>query len=134
MSPNSVIGLKAALSAPADGKAKVRVVNASESEVNVFAPVAENGRRDEGSADRAKHPDRLNPYANEDKWFSGVNQASSTNLKDVEPFNGDLNIADTRIDSKHRIGPAVTVPVDLKSGQLYTRRVKYSCGPAIVIQ
>jgi hypothetical protein len=108
------------LSAPSDGKAKIRVINASESEVNVYAPVAENGNRNEGNADRAKHPDRMHPYANEHKWFSGVNQASSTNFKDVQPYNGKLDVVDAKVDANHRVGPAVHVPVDLRPGQLYT--------------
>jgi Domain of unknown function (DUF4397) len=108
------------LSTPADGKAKVRVINASETEVDVFAPVGKNGKPAEGTADRAKYPNRSDRYADENKWFGGVNQVSSTNFKDVEPYSGDLHIVNAKTQAKHHLGPAVQVPVDLKAGQLYT--------------
>jgi hypothetical protein len=108
------------LSTPADGKAKVRVINASEEEVDVFAPVSKNGKPSEGTADRAKYPAGKDRYADENKWFGGVNEASSTNFKNIEPYSGNLDVVNAKTEAKRHAGPAVQVPVDLKAGQLYT--------------
>ncbi len=106
------------LSEPSNGKAKLRVINAADADVDVYAPVSMNGNR--GSAEPARHPNRTNPYADEDQWFSGVNRATSTDFKDVEPYEGRLNIVETGANNKHQLGPAVHVPLDLKPGEIYT--------------
>ncbi len=103
------------LSAPADGKAKVRVINASTAEVDVYAPVSKNGSRNEGTADRAKHATRANPYSDEDKWFAGVNADSSTSFTDVQPYDGNVDVVATGHGR-----PSAHVPVDLKAGEIYT--------------
>jgi hypothetical protein len=104
------------MSAPANGKAKMRVINASADEVDVYAPVAKNGNRNEGEANRAKHPKANNRYADEDKWFSGVNQVSSTDYKDVQPYDGKLDL----LQSNHHAAASAHVGVDLRAGELYT--------------
>jgi hypothetical protein len=103
------------LTEPNSGKAKVRVINASADEVDVYSPTEMNGTS--GSADRAKNPPARNTAANEEsKWFSGVDQASSTDYKDVDPTNASLQV---RPSSRHRAA-GVNVPVDLNAGKLYT--------------
>ena len=105
------------LSAPTDGKAKLRVINASAAEVDLYAPVSRNGSRNEGTADRAKHPTHANPYTDEDKWFGGVNANSSTSFKDVRPYEGNVDV----VASGHgRRSPSAQVPVDLKAGEIST--------------
>jgi hypothetical protein len=106
-------------SQPADGKSKVRVINASEKEVDVYAPVSTEGK-EEGSADRAKHPDRNNPYANEDKWFSGVNAVSSTSFKDVAPYDGKLDIVSAGYNNRAQRAQATHVAMNMRPGDLYT--------------
>jgi hypothetical protein len=107
------------LTEPATGKAKVRVINASADEVDVYSPVATNGTT--GSADRTKNPPAASRTAanEESKWFGGVNQASSTSYKDVDPMNGSLQVRPATASSRHRVG-GLKVPVDLTAGKLYT--------------
>jgi hypothetical protein len=114
------------LSQPASGRSKVRVINASNEEVDVLSPVD----RKEGSADRMKTPpatperdrtryDRDNGL---DKWFSGVNADSSTSYKEVDPVTTRLEVRPSSgVGHRHSaIAPAATVPVDLAPGKLYT--------------
>jgi hypothetical protein len=71
--------------APNNGKAKLRIINASADEVNVMAP--ENPSGSTGNTAR---------YGNKAyKWFSGVGQASATDYKEVYPLNGTLVIERT---------------------------------------
>src|SRR5262249_18733712 len=99
-------------------KAKVRVINASAEEVDVYSPTAMNGTS--GSADRTKNPPANPTAANEEsKWFSGVDQASSTSYKDVDPTNASLQVRPASANSRRRAG-GVNVPVDLNAGKLYT--------------
>ena len=106
------------LSEPANGKAKVRVINGSEDEVDVVAPAPRTGRN-EGSADRMTN-NRTNAN-NEDKWFSGVNQASSTSYKDVDPLKGTLDVRRAGSDPARRGAVnGAEVPVDFVAGKLYT--------------
>lgn len=108
------------MTAPANGKAKLRVINASREEVDVYAPVSKSGNPHEGTAERAKHPDLNHPYADESKWFSGVNPVSSTSFKDVEPYDGDLNVVPSARNNRRRAEPAAHVAVNMKAGDLYT--------------
>ena len=106
---------------PADGRAKVRVVNASEDEVDVYAPVS---RKNEGTADRAREgtADRAAKapvLPNEDKWFGGVNANSATSYKDVDPVNSTLTVKPTS-NKNNAMNKGVNVPVDLASGKLYS--------------
>jgi hypothetical protein len=102
------------LTEPASGKAKVRVINASAEEVDVYSPIAMSGTS--GSADRTRNSAAARTAANEEsKWFSGVDQASSTTYKDVDPMNGSLQIR----PAGRRHAPA-GVSVDLSAGKLYT--------------
>lgn len=103
---------------PDSSRAKLRVINASADKVDVFSPIAKNGDRKEGTADRMKNTNRRNPYANEDKWFSGVSQASSTTFKDIEPYQGKLDIVPAGDHALQRM--ATHIPVDLRAGQIYT--------------
>lgn len=100
------------LTEPAAGKAKMRVINASAEEVDVYSPAAMNATS--GSADRAGNPAR-GSMNDESKWFSGVDQASSTSYKEVEPMNANLQVRPT---NRHRAG--VKAPVDLNPGKMYT--------------
>jgi len=108
------------LSAPADGKSKMRVINASDTEVDLYAPVKKNGNGTEGSADRARQPSRVQQYSDEDKWFSGVNAISSTSFKDVQPYDGQLDIVPSNHPKNRAVTKAVHLPVDVKAGDLYT--------------
>jgi hypothetical protein len=105
------------LSEPANGKAKIRVINASGEEVDVYAPAAMNSRTS-GSADRAKNPNAARNE--EEKWFGGVNQVSSTSYKEVDPMNGTLQIRPANANNKRVARGGVNVPVDLNAGKLYT--------------
>ena len=103
------------LTEPNSGKAKVRVINASAQEVDVYSPTAMNSTS--GTADRTKNPPANRTAANEEsKWFSGVDQASATGYKDVDPVNASLQV---RPSSRRRAG-SVSVPVDLNAGKLDT--------------
>ncbi len=107
------------LSEPASGKAKVRVINASADEVDIYAPAAMTSRTS-GSAERAKNPPaNSTARKEEEKWFGGVNQVSSTNYKEVDPMNGTLHVRPSNANSQ-RVRGGVNVPVDLNAGKLYT--------------
>lgn len=107
------------LTEPANGKAKVRVINASADEVDVYAPVAMNSRTS-GTADRAKNSTANRTARNKkEKWFGGVNQVSSTDYKEVNPMNGTLQVRPSKANKRTARG-GVNVPVDLNAGKLYT--------------
>lgn len=108
------------LSRPADGKAKMRVINASATEVNVYAPESRNGSRTEGTADRAMHPARTAAYTDEEKWFGGVNSVSSTTFKDVKPYDGQVDIVPANQPKHARSADAAHLSLDVKPGEIYT--------------
>jgi hypothetical protein len=107
------------LTASSNGKAKLRVINASADEVDVYAPTAMTATS--GSAERTKNPppERGMAAREEGKWFGGVNQASSTNYKEVEPMNGSLNVRPANVKNRRHMA-GLSVPVDLTAGKLYT--------------
>lgn len=103
-------------SEPANGKAKIRLINASADEVDAYTPEAANPNT--GTAERMRHPTAMTT-ANEQKLFSGVNADSSTSFKDVDAQNTNLDIR--RSSSRnHRVTPGVRVPVDLAQNRMYT--------------
>jgi hypothetical protein len=123
------------LSEPSTGKAKIRVINASQDEVDVWAPNSmKNGATN--SADRMRNapPAATTATPNNangpDKWFGGVNSDSSTSYKDVDPMNGTLTLGPSgsytpttnraRKTNTKVAANEVTVPVDLMPGHLYT--------------
>ena len=106
---------------PPSGKAKVRVINASEEEVDVLSPVTRRDHPDTGNADRATdRKETREPHAGKDvdTWFGGVNANSSTQYKEVDPINAPLTVRPT--SAKKAPGPGVHVPVDFAAGKLYT--------------
>lgn len=106
------------LTPPQNGKANVRVINASADEVNVFAP---ESRQHSGK----------NSGTKAEKLFSGVNQASAAGYKDVDPFQGTINIqrdvsgggmaggTSSGAEPKH-VARVVQLPVDFQAGKDYT--------------
>jgi len=109
------------LDLPGNGKAKVRVINASQDEVDVLSPVTRRDHPETGNADRAANgKETRQPHAGKDldTWFGGVNADSSTNYKEVDPINAPLMVRAT--SGKKGAGPGVNVPVDLAAGKLYT--------------
>jgi hypothetical protein len=117
------------LAEPANGRAKIRVINAAAEEVDVLSPVD----RKEGSADRmrtypqtppavAPAPAESSVDRNLDKWFGGVNKDSSTSYKDVDPVGTTLEVRPSSgvTHKRETAGPAVKVPVDFAAGKLYT--------------
>ncbi|HEY7392723.1 MAG TPA: DUF4397 domain-containing protein [Bryobacteraceae bacterium] len=99
---------------PTNGKAKVRIINASADEVNVIAP-----ENPSGSGNAARNANKA--Y----KWFSGVSQASATDYKEVYPLNGTLVIERTGSQSGNTtqysgeqpktLAPMVQVPVQFQA-------------------
>ena len=61
-----------------------------------------------------------NPHADEDKGFGGVNPASSTSFKDVQPYEGNVDIVAAGYKTNARMAPSAHVPIDLKTGEGYT--------------
>jgi hypothetical protein len=100
------------LGIPSNGKAKVRVINASADRIDVIAP-------ERGNKGRVK--------AN--KLFSGVSEASSANFKNIDPLQGTLEVE--RSLSRGQVNPSggsqpkhvarqVPVPANFRSGNDYT--------------
>jgi hypothetical protein len=106
------------LSESKDSRARVRVVNASTQEVDVYSPLALNegaGRAKQGTADRVKG----NAVQNRpEKWFDGVDADSATGYKDVNAANTTVTVRPS--SNKNAAGAGVKVPVDLAAGRLYT--------------
>lgn len=108
------------LSEPSNGKAKVRVINASADEVDVLAPTKMKGAHAGSAGNKA------------DKWFSGVSQASAKDYKEVDPLNGTIDIerassggamggsSATGSEGPKHVSPIVQIPADFTAGKQYT--------------
>lgn len=101
--------------APANGKAKVNVINASLESINVTAPQEQNGQK------KAQ------------QLFSGVGAASSAGYKNINPVDGTLNIersgsavgtggstANGEQQQPKHLTHVLQVPAHFQSGQEYT--------------
>lgn len=116
------------LNQPPNGKADVRVINASAEEIDVTAPEA----RKSGNNGKKHHANSNNGFNNKaDKWFSGVDASDSKGYKDVDPVNGTLDIEKASSSSSggsmeggsntsKRVSPVLQLPVNFEAGKLYT--------------
>lgn len=114
------------LSQPPNGKADVRLINASAEKLDVTAPQqrksGDHGNKSNGSVNNKA-----------DKWFSGVSPADSKGYKDVDPVNGTLDIEKASQggsssggslegggSTPKKVSPVLQLPVDFAAGKLYT--------------
>ncbi len=111
------------LSEPASNRSKVRIINASNEELDVLSPVDLT----KGTADRMRHPQNPGQHAanrndnNWDKWFTGVNSDSATTHKDVDPIATTLEVRRNASGHRNRAAAgAVQVPVDFAAGKIYS--------------
>lgn len=118
------------LAQPSNGKAEVRLINASAQEVQVTAP--EQRKSDnQGEKGNGHANSSLNNKA--DKWFSSVSPAGSKGYKEIDPINGTLDIEKAAGGSSSsggsegggsstpkKVSPVLQLPVDFMAGKLYT--------------
>lgn len=94
------------LTAPSNGDAKVRVINASADRIDVIAP--KQGNKNEVQAE---------------KWFSGVSQASSEDFKNVGPLQGTIHVQRSSsgggAQPKH-VARQLQLPANFQAGTDYT--------------
>lgn len=113
------------LAQPPNGKADVRVINASAQKVDITAPEARK-------SDNGKHHQGKGAFNNKaDKWFSGVSAADSKGYKDVDPVNGTIDVEKDTSSSggssemgggntPKKVNPVLQLPVNFEAGKLYT--------------
>ena len=110
------------LAEPQGGEAKIRVINASTREVNVYEPATT------GTANRARRDRTLSPpppantgVGNRNgELFTGVDSDSSTDYKNIAPVNGTLQVQPASGNARVRRRQEVKVPVQMTPGRLYT--------------